>query len=98
MPGVLVFFGLQIPRFAADFLRAVALCMILLVFAASVAAIASWFLLRALDWLVPPSMIGIGDEIAAYEKQQKLREYVVWGIVIAAVIGLIVNFLSAKWF
>jgi hypothetical protein len=53
------------------------------------------FGLLFLNWIIPPTVIAIGDEIEQNKKNQKLREYVFWSIGVALVIGVIVNIITS---
>jgi hypothetical protein len=45
----------------------------------------------SINWIIPPAVIAIGDEITQSKKNQKLREYIFWSIIVAAVVGVAVN-------
>lgn len=50
--------------------------------------------LLLVKWLIPPTVIAIGDEIARSKKAQELREYVLWSIIVAAIVGIGVNLVT----
>jgi hypothetical protein len=48
----------------------------------------------SINWIIPPTVIAIGDEIIQSKKNQKLREYIFWSIIVATVVGIGVNLLT----
>lgn len=53
-------------------------------------------LLLVFNWLLSSSVIAIGDEIQINKRGQKLREYVLWSVVVAAIVGVLVNILTSQ--
>lgn len=94
LPAIADYSSVRMPRGTLSFVREAALGMLVFAIIAALAVGVLWLI----DWIVPPSVIAIGDEIENYRKQKKLREMILWGILIAAVVGLVVNYLSAQWF
>lgn len=52
------------------------------------------FLLLLINWIIPPTVIAIGDEIVQSKKKQSLREYIFWSVIVAAFVGIVVNIIS----
>ncbi len=51
-------------------------------------------IVNGLNWLIPPSVIAIGDEANIYKKQLRLRESIFWTIIIGGLVGVVVNILT----
>ena len=51
-------------------------------------------IINGMQWLVPPSVIAIGDETTSYKKQLKLRESIFWTILVGGIVGIIVNIIT----
>jgi hypothetical protein len=47
-----------------------------------------------INWFIPPTVIAIGDEIIQSKKNQKMREYIFWSVIVAAIVGVGVNLLT----
>ena len=48
----------------------------------------------SINWIIPPTVIAIGDEIMQSKKNQKFREYFFWSIIVATAVGIGVNLLT----
>lgn len=80
---------IYIPRFTSDFLIAIAFVMIFVVFGVIIAAL----IIRALNWMIPPSIVAIGDEKQTYKRALKIREGIFWTVIVGGIVSAIVNYL-----
>lgn len=95
MEGDLGFTYYRVPQFTADFVRQASLGTIAFLALAVVSATTVKAVVKLIDWLVPKSVIAIGDEIETHRRRQKYRELVLWSVIIAVVVGVLVNVLTA---
>lgn len=86
-----------VPRFTTDFLRGVAISLIGFIFLGSIML----GIVRLINWLLPSTYFEIGDEIEQRKKEQKTREIVLIGIVLAVIVSIIANLITpffSSWF
>lgn len=50
---------------------------------------------RGLRWLIPPSIIAIGDEATIYRKQLKIHEYIFWTVIVGGLVAIVAGIFVA---
>ncbi len=81
---------LYYPRFTTDFLQAVGFSVVGL----ALAAILAQIIIGGFYWLIPETYFEIGDEINEHKRRQKLRKFVVIGILFAIIVDIAANLLT----
>lgn len=64
------------------------------VFAVLIILVLTLGVYTAINWLIAPSVIAIGDEIKTYKRDQMIRQGIIWTIIIGGIVNLVVNLVT----